>query len=297
MTKFLAAALLVCTGALISSENILAQKEERERVPKTIIFALIDGGKRIEPVAFVKDQELVEIDDQPMEKFYKAKREYTLVFGGRSNGRVAVTKSNVGEDCGGNSAMVAARTDKGSGFGGSMLALATNAKTEKKPAGLRRGPNDAERAEVESLARAEFIKEEADESDTRTLRTIDVTAVDTDSDGVPEIVGTYWIPTAEGSERRTLFFIARRGTSGKYEFSHTDHTVVTEDDVMSGDLKDVDGGIGHELLLDVLDYDGDGVGEIFTLSRAFEGNNYKVYKRELGKWINIYEGYIYRCAY
>ena len=66
---------------------------------------------------------------------------------------------------------------------------------------------------------------------------------------------------------------------------------------MTNDLKDLDGGRGSELLLDVLDADGDGVKEVFTIGQAFEGNNYYVYKRAAGKWTKVFEAYRYRCAF
>jgi hypothetical protein len=72
---------------------------------------------------------------------------------------------------------------------------------------------------------------------------------------------------------------------------------VTPEEVMSGELKDLDEGIGHELLLDALEYSGDNSAEIFTLRKAFEGYNYQVYSRSGGKWTKVYEGYNYHCAY
>ena len=66
---------------------------------------------------------------------------------------------------------------------------------------------------------------------------------------------------------------------------------------MSGDIKDLDTGILHELLLDVFDIEGDGVSEIFTIGQAFEGNNYYAYRKEGTTWKRIFETYVYRCAY
>jgi hypothetical protein len=65
---------------------------------------------------------------------------------------------------------------------------------------------------------------------------------------------------------------------------------------MSGDLKDLD-KLGGELLLDALEYNGDSTAEIFTINKAFEGNNFQVYSRQNGKWIKVFEGYNYHCAY
>ena len=123
-----------------------------------------------------------------------------------------------------------------------------------------------------------------------------MTAVDIDGDGVAEFVGSYWI-APKTDERRLLFFITDRSESGTLSFTHADHSVVTPEDVMTSDLKDLDDGRGAELLLDVLDYDADGVKEIFTIGQAFEGNNYYVYRMEAGKWNQVHETYVYRCAF
>ncbi|HMJ07376.1 MAG TPA: hypothetical protein VK468_00130, partial [Pyrinomonadaceae bacterium] len=82
-----------------------------------------------------------------------------------------------------------------------------------------------------------------------------------------------------------------------YRLAYVDYSKITPDDVMSGDMNDVDSGVGHELLLDVFDYDGDGSAEIFTIGKAFEGDNFFVYKLEKGKWTKTFETYNYRCAY
>ena len=66
---------------------------------------------------------------------------------------------------------------------------------------------------------------------------------------------------------------------------------------MSGDLKDVDNGILHELLIDTFDYDNDGIAEVFTTTQAFEGRNFQVYRRQSGKWMSVFKSYNYRCGY
>ena len=153
----------------------------------------------------------------------------------------------------------------------------------------------AERADIEKLVRDEFAKKGASAVATKTLRYHNLTAVDVDNDGVAEFLGSYWIaPTAD--ERRLLFFITN-GSGTDMKFAYSEHSVVTPDQVMTSDLKDLDDGRGSELLLDVLDYDGDGVDEIFTIGQAFEGNNYYAYRRDGGKWIKVHESYVYRCAF
>ena len=66
---------------------------------------------------------------------------------------------------------------------------------------------------------------------------------------------------------------------------------------MSGDIKNIDEGIYHELLLDVFDVNGDGVAEIFTNTASFEGAGFGVYSRSGGKWTKSFDGSNYHCGY
>jgi hypothetical protein len=66
---------------------------------------------------------------------------------------------------------------------------------------------------------------------------------------------------------------------------------------MSGDVKDTDDGVYHELLIDVFDYDNDGTSEVFTILKAFEGNNFHAFRKQGGKWVKSFEAYNYHCAY
>jgi hypothetical protein len=125
-----------------------------------------------------------------------------------------------------------------------------------------------------------------------------LTALDVDKNGTVEMVGTFWAENS-ANERNQLFFIAQKDERGKYEFGYSSYQKVTPDQVMSGDLKDLDTGRGNELLLDIMEFDGDTTAEIFTIVQAFEGNNFHVYGRdkETGKWTRVYESYNYHCAY
>jgi hypothetical protein len=109
------------------------------------------------------------------------------------------------------------------------------------------------------------------------------------------MVGSYWTESS-AKERNLLFFIAERSSDKKYTFGYSEYQKITPDDLMSGDFKDLD-QLGGELLLDVMEYTGDSVAEIFTVKKAFEGYNYYVYSRRGGKWTRVFEGYNYHCAY
>jgi hypothetical protein len=268
--------------------------------PKSIIFAVDNNGKMIEPIAYIDKGKLTDATNSVAGQksfatnFYKKGTSYTLVFGGANDGKFAVTKSNVGSDCASNRAdgtVTAARAK----LKGIVMALATNAKVGAGP-GVRRLPTAAERTEVEALVKAEFTKQKVSAAMQKDLHYQNLTAIDVDKDGTAELVGSYWLGPSD-KDRRLLFFIADKGASGKYSFGYSEYQAVTPDKVMSGEVKDLDDGIYHELLLDSLDTDGDGTNEIFTMIAAFEGNNFHAFRRQGGKWVKTFEAYNYHCAY
>jgi hypothetical protein len=287
--------LLVC---LLAVSFAVAQKPKPTPKPpvkpRSIVFAVTDSGKELEPIAYVANGKLVEAPPQNNFKalYYKPKTNYNLVFGGAANGKVSVTRAMDG-DCAGNRATGALKSKVK--LNNIVMALATNANVSGG-SGVRRLPTAAERTEIERLVKAEFTKQKVSAAMQKDLRYQNLTALDIDKDGSAELVGSYWLAPSD-KDRRMLFFIADKDASGKYSFGFSEYQHVTPDKVMSGDVKDTDQGIYHELLIDVLDYDGDGRGEIFTLITAFEGNNFHVFRRQGGKWVKTFESYNYHCAY
>ena len=292
--------LWLLTAAFFVVVTVPAQKKETAQT-RSIVFAVHDG-KWIEPIGFVSATgEFGGESDEPEDMktfastYYKPKAAYPLVFGGAKAGTVTVVKSRIGTECGGSSAD-ATVVSPSAKLSAMVMGLATNVQLPGDGTSYRRRPTPAERTQVEKLVRAAFNKNGASAAAVKNLRYHNLTAVDIDNDDMPEFIGSYWIaPTTK--ERRTLFFIAEGKGDSDLELSHSEHSVITEKDLMSGDLKDLETGLGVELLIDLLDYNRDGVREIFTIGRAFEGNNYYVYKRDGGKWTKVHENYVYRCAY
>lgn len=267
--------------------------------PRPIVFAVIEGGKMIEPIAYIANGKLAEATNSASGQnsfnsiYYKPNTNYTVVFGGAASGKFSVTKSNANADCSTNLAYGTLQSK--AKLNDIVMALATNTKVPAGP-GYRRLPTAAERAEIDKLVKAEFTKQKVSAAMQKDVHYQNLTALDVDKDGQAELVGSYWLaPSAK--DRRLLFFIADKGASGKYSFGYSEYQHVTPDKVMSGDVKDLDGGIYHELLIDVLDYDADGTGEIFTMISAFEGNNFHAFRRQGGKWVKSFEAYNYHCAY
>jgi hypothetical protein len=290
-------------GAFLLTVPMMAQKRPTKAKPPqhSVVFAVLDSGKRVEPIASIAGGKLGDVSTGEGEgkkfatSFYKPGSAYAVIFGGVADGKLSIVKSNIGTECGGSSAETKATPVKAK-LSSLVMALATNAKLKADEVGYRRRPTTEERAEIEKLVRAEFTKQGTPDAAVKNLKYHNLTAVDLDRDDKAEFVGSYWIaPSAD--ERRLLFFIAGNDAAGKLGFMVNDYSLVKPDDVMTSDVKDLDSGVGHELLIDVLDVDGDGVREIFTIGQAFEGNNYHVYKRAAGKWSKVHETYSYRCAY
>lgn len=269
--------------------------------PKSIFFAVLDDGKSIEPIGMVQNGKFVEspgvdLDDgkDDWTPFFAARKRYMLIFGGTSDGVVAVIKRRTGE-CSGISGEVTSTPIKAK-LKGFVMALATNASVKTKSSNMRRLPTASERADAEKLVRAEFTKNNMADAASKQLRYHNLTAIDVDKDGTAELVGTFWI-APKTDERSLLFFIAAKNDEGDYAFEYSEFESVKPNDVMSGDVKDLDEGIGNEFLLDYFDIDGDGKSEIFTTSQAFEGRNFAVYTRDKSKWVRLHESYNYRCGY
>lgn len=299
--KIKTAALLLFVLTFVFS----AAAQNRSNISKkTIVFALVNDGQTLEPIAYIQNGKLINTvtggDQEPILRefskiYYPAKTSYQLIFGGSTAGTVTVLKNDPRAECAKNLAEATTRSSKAN-IKGFVMGLATNAKNKNEGSGVRRLPTPVERTEIEALVREEFARQNVSASNLKNLRYHNLTALDVDKDGQAEQVGTFWVETAP-TERALLFFIAEKDKSGKYRFGFSEYAAVGKDDVMTGEMKDLDAGYGHKLLLDIFDTDDDGVSEIFVIGRAFEGNNFYVYRREDGKWTNTFETYNYRCAF
>lgn len=302
MKKLLVGSTLI----LLAISMTFAQKSKQTKTsvkPKPIVFAVLNDGQTLEPIGQIDAGELVATvnggdEAKSLTKFantyYKPKTVYNLIFGSATNGTVTVKSYNSKSECGKNLADVTTQSTKIK-LKGLVMGLATNEKTAKTASGVRRLPTAVERTEIESLVRAEFTKQKVAANAIKNLHYYNLTAIDVDNDGKAEMVGSFWVESS-AKERNLLFFIADKNSEGKYVFGYSDYAKVTPADLMSGELKDLD-ELGGELLLDSLEYDGDTTAEIFTINKAFEGNNFHVYSRRDGKWTRVFDGYNYHCAY
>ena len=307
-TIFVFVAVCLISGIVPAQKIRKTAKPTESATARFPIFAVSNisgkGPVLLEPITIVENGSLAETaEDDSGEKsvkafqgeFYRAKTAYDLIFGATPVGKIVVKPGDLSGECSGNRAE-ATFSPANSSIKGLVMALATNAKLTNPQPSYRRKPTGEERIEIEKLVRAEFKEQNVPDAALKKLRYQNLTALDVDHDSEPEFVGSYWTETA-ADRRDLLFFIAEKGADGAYALTYKNYEKVTPNDVMSGKVKDIDSGIGHELLLDVFDYDNDGVSEIFTIDQAFEGNNFYVYKRKNAAWEKVLEAYNYHCAY
>ncbi|MEO6465099.1 MAG: hypothetical protein ABIP00_06005 [Pyrinomonadaceae bacterium] len=298
--------VLAAVGILmVSAMMISAQRRPGPTAAKTVIFAVLNDGKAIEPIGFIGAKGLMTpaIDgssETPIlaafHRTYFAKgKMFPLIFGGKVSGNVTVTSSDPRAECANYLGNVATKTTR-SALKGNVMALATNARILKPGSGLRRLPTPAERAEIEALVRETFTKNSISAEVAKNLKYHNLTVLDVNNDGQAEMVGSFWVAPST-TEREVLFFIAELGSDKKYRFGYSESRRIKQDETMSEDIKDVDSGVYHERLLDIFDVDGDGNSEIFSYVMSFEGAGFNVYKRQGDGWVKHFEGSNYHCGY
>ncbi len=301
--RFAGKLLLISAAISVFAATLPAQKVKRAapaQAAKAIIFAVLNDGTTLEPIANItngKLEEPVSGGDEPAalaafhKAYYRRGTSYKLIFGGAAAGTSAVRTADPKSDCAKNKATAITKSIK-TPIKGLVMALATNAAVKPATTFLRR-PTTEEKNEADALVKIEFGKQKLTPSD---LRYHNLTALDLENDGTAELVGSYWVEI-DKLTRGLLFFIAAKAGDGKYAVGFSEFKRVDQADVMSADIKDVDKGIYNELLLDAFDYDVDGTSNIFTYVQSFEGAGFNAYSKSGGKWVRSYEMSNYHCGY
>lgn len=304
MKKIIILVQILAIALLLQPLRSYAQKKPTVTTGKKIIFAVVNDGKWVEPIGFIEKGALAEpiggdSDREAIKLFnstyYRKGAVYDLIFGGSKAGTVSVVKSDHTSECSANMAEVTVASTRAK-LTGKVMGLGTNFRIAKAGSGVRRLPTPAERVVADKLVIAEFAKQgnSAEVIETRDYHNL--TALDVDGDGKIELVGSFWVKP-DAKTRNTLFFIADKASNGKYQIGFGKYNAIKEANVMGGDISTIDGGVYHELLLDTLDINNDGVSEIFSYVQSFEGAGFNVYRRVDGKWNSIFEGSNYHCAF
>lgn len=304
---FIAALLLLAQP----SPRASASQQQRRTAARqnSVVFVVMKdetGDAQVEPVAVIDGRgALAEPasgteDDGALQAFlarhYRAGAEYRLIFGGAEAGTLKIRAATPAE-CSPNaaSADIGAAASK---LGGNVMALATDGAHAPRAQSSRRAPTAEERAAAFGVAKRFLMGKRLSASAVeRGTKTLNLTATDLDGDGREELIGSYVVKVGP-KVRDTLFLVAAPQGLG-FRAALTKYSRVNAREMMDPALIDNlgEGGLGTELYVEQLDADGDGVGEVFTLSRSFEGTTYRAYQRRRGVWRAAYESYSYRCAY
>ena len=296
--------LVVCAAGVLAQAKTAKPKSTPKphvvtSAQRQIVFAVVNSGSTLEPIGYVSKGKFSEPVNGSGDKneiksfdrtYYKVGQWYPLIFGGAKAGTVSVKSSNANSECAPNTANI--RATGSVHLGKLIMGLATNIAI-KAPSSTRRKPTAAEKAEADAIATAEFLKEKLT---AKALHYQNLTAINVGGPNGEVLVGSYWIEI-DKLTRGLLFFIADKGSNGKFSVGFSDYRKVDQTDVMSGHIADVDGGMYHNLLLDYLDVNGDGVAEIFTYQQGFEGAGFMAFQRSGAHWVKAYEFNNYHCAF
>jgi hypothetical protein len=235
-------------------------------------LVIISKGKYIDPVG--------EGDINAMkpfaEKYFQAGKQYRLLLGGGEIGTATVKSSS--EGC--NAIYSTVSLESNARIGGLIKGLATNSETLGKKASSRRALTAAERAAVMTLVRNIYRQHKISNALLRSLKVNNLTASDLNGDGQFEVIGDFQIATNSSSidgPRRDLFLIATWSGAGyKAELANFQSYRTNS-------------GFGHGIgFVDQLDIDGDGISEVVTINEGFDGHGYSIYKKQGGRWRDIY---------
>jgi hypothetical protein len=294
-----------------SFETMRAQQPRAgaSAAPATVIFAVTrrpDATFEFEPVATYRRGTFagsVTGESSPAEltrfanNYYRAGQRYRLIWGGAEAGTLIAKQSQKGSDC----AKAAATADVQTAvqLGGNRMALATNSSTLGLAKQSRRAPTDEERAQVKTEVERIFREKGVPAAALDKLQTINLTATDLNNDGTAELIGTYLVRRGETKIFIDQLFVLVEPTAAGVKVGLARHQQLKGEDFSDPESLESVGQSAFltEILLDQLDVDGDGTGEVFTVSYSFEGTNYTIYKKGAKGWSAIQEFHNYRCAY
>ncbi|HYP01349.1 MAG TPA: hypothetical protein VER76_14255 [Pyrinomonadaceae bacterium] len=229
--------------------------------------------------------------------YYKAGQRYRLIWGGAEAGTLVAKASQKASDCA--KAAATADVETSVQLGGNRMALATNSATLGLSKSTRRPPTDAERAGVREHVERIFREKGVPPDALATLQTINLTATDLNADGAAELIGTYMIKRGTSAIFIDQLFIIAEPSGNAFKVAVANYNQLKGEDFNDPESLESVGQSAFltEILIDQLDVDKDGAGEVFTVSYSFEGTNYSIYKKGRAGWTKVKEFYNYRCAY
>ncbi|HZG51852.1 MAG TPA: hypothetical protein VEZ40_06940 [Pyrinomonadaceae bacterium] len=305
-------------GGSLAAPSSRAQQQSAKRAaaatPESVIFAVTgraDAEFAFEPIATYRrgifagsitgESSQAELTSFA-KKYYRAGQRYRLIWGGAEAGALVAKQSQQESDCAKASATADVQTEVQ--LGGNRMALATDSPKLGLAKSSRRAPTDAERAQVKAHVERIFREKGVPARALSKLQTINLTATDLNNDGTAELIGTYSVRRDGTAILIDQLFVLAEPATTSAAGSDMKIGVARYRQIKGADFSDPESleSVGQnafqtEILLDQLDVNGDGTGEVFTISYSFEGTNYTIYQKGAKGWARVKEFYNYRCAF
>lgn len=292
-----------------SFEQAKAQRAGAAAATDPVVFAVTgrgDAAFEFEPIAIFRRGAFTgsitgESSEAELTRFansyYKAGQRYRLIWGGAEAGTVVAKASQRASDC----AKAAATADVQTSvqLGGNRMALATNSSALGLPKSSRRPPTEPERAGIRAHVERIFREKGVPAGALAALQTINLTAIDLNADGAAELLGTYLVRRGTTKIFIDQLFLIAEPSGNTLKVVVANYRQMTGEDFSDPESLESVGqsAFQTEILIDQLDVDRDGTGEVFTISYSFEGTHYAIYKKGRAGWTRLKEFYNYRCAY
>jgi hypothetical protein len=217
-----------------------------------------------------------------VDKWLKPGRSYRVLFGGAPSG-TAVVREAPGDPGISLQSRVALNTTAPLGERTRAIAISETSALNGRP--LQRRPlTTAERSALVAGAQSEFRKSGVSADAAKSSKIITASAINLDRSGRFELIARLQATEPAGS-RCDLFVIAEpRGTAG-----YTLALSIVNKDKRTNTTEDT--YYIEQDLVDAIDIDGDGIGEVVTRSVYYESHDYAIYKKRTGgKWRKVYRG-------
>ena len=234
--------------------------------------AIFSAGRFVNPMA--KDDDATR--NQFAAKYLRPEQQHRLLFGGAEAGSVTVKERY--NECICLTAKIDAQTSVK--LGGEVRALATNSEKLGAKQSSRRAPTPEERAAVIDLAKQAFKQNKVAAGFLASLTTINLTRIDLDGDGKTELIGSFEVKGAKETSH-ALFLIVEPQASG-YKIDLSWYKLNNNEETNES-----------RRLVDQLDIDGDGIGEVIAQSSYYESTDFTIYKKVKGVWRSVYQGGMY----
>jgi hypothetical protein len=250
-----------------------AEKKKDEFTLRPVV--IIRRGRLIEPPS--PDPELDQ--DTPAAarfaaSYFRTGKTYHLLFGGGAAAAIRI----VGYDRTNTADFAATARPVGQFSLHGPKALATDSATlgHKKPS--RRAATVAQRRQAVAIAAGIFRRHGLATRSIKKMEVLNLTAGDLYGDGRTVLIGSFQV-LRRGAEQNLFTILEPRGNGFRA-------SLVQYHSSKLSDREDAD----TELLVDWLDFNGDGVAEVITENGYYEATDYSIYRRKAGVWRVLYQG-------